>query len=117
MEVLAFVVGVVSIGLAIVAMVLASKWAGEGRQSQEMARHLLAEIDKRVTVMEDKVSENFNQLLTTVTEQISRAYPEQPSTQDMLAAQFAQTFAEKLGPEELMKLFQQFQERPGPQEE
>ena len=113
MDSLSLLVGIASIVLAIVAIWLSNKLSSESRESLEKARQVLAEIDKRSTVMEEKVSENFSQLLRTVTDQVARAYPQQPSTEEMMGATVMQSFLERMTPEQFIDLIQRFQEEQG----
>ena len=65
--IISLIVGVVSIVLAIVAIWMSRSAERESRANYERTKDVLAEIDKRASVIEKVVTENQKQLLDTVT--------------------------------------------------
>lgn len=82
---ISLIVGVVSVSIAIFAVVQASATAKESRDNFEKTRDVLAEIDKRAAVTEKIVAENQRELLDTVKK---LAIPEKPDIGEEIGAEF-----------------------------
>ena len=115
LELLSIIVGVIAIILGIVSILVSLEAKSSSTRSRkeaveynERTKDLLHEIDKRSTVMEEKVSENFQKLLDMQNELISKTMiPQKQPMEEQLALSFLNKLMESpQGVEQLTKFLE-----------
>lgn len=107
--VLAMVLGVISIIISYEARNTSKENRTEAASYYEKTKDLLHEIDKRSATMEEKVSDNFKNMMDTQSDLITKTIiPQTPSMEEKMGMAFmTKLFESPQGMEAMTKLLQQ----------
>ena len=108
LSLVSLIVGIVSVVLAVVAIVISVLNANASARSLAEAREALVRINERADRIEQYIAQQVTELQRTLTQQLERAYPPQPSQTDLFGMRFAMQLFERASPQEMIEFFKFF---------